>query len=167
MSRILVAGIGNLLLGDDGFGVEVVRRLRARGPLGAEIRDFGLRGQDLGLALLDDWDGVVMIDAARRGRPPGTLTVIEPEAPRAAVMLGGHGMDPAAVLAAVRAMGGAMARRRMRLVACEPANVPGEEDDLSMGLSECVAACVDPACALVESLVRELTAAAEREVDRA
>src|SRR6185503_14432627 len=108
----------------------------------AEIRDFGIRGQDLALALLDDWHGVVLIDAARRGRPPGTLTVIEPVPGRAAVMLGGHGMDPAAVLAAVRAMGGSIARRTVRLVACEPASVPGDEEDLVMGLSGCVAACV-------------------------
>jgi hydrogenase maturation protease len=166
VKRILVAGVGNVLLGDDGFGVEVVRRLHRRGLAGAEVRDFGIRGQDLALALLDDWRGVVIVDAARRGRAPGTLTVIEPVPGRAAVMLGWHGMDPAAVLAAVRAMGGSIARRTVRLLACEPAAVPGDDDDLVMGLSECVAACVDPACAMVEALVRELAAAAE-EVERA
>ena len=154
MTRILVAGVGNVVLGDDGFGVAVVRRLMERGgAAGAEVRDFGIRGQDLALALLDDWDAVVLVDAARRGRPPGTLSVLEPQLGRAGPVAG-HAMDPAAVLASARAMGGRAGR--LRLVACEPAAVPGEEDDLVMGLSPDVAACVEPACAIVESLIGEL-----------
>ena len=149
--RILVAGVGNVLLGDDGFGVEVVRRLRERGAArAAEVRDFGIRGQDLALALLDGWDAVVLVDAARRGKQPGTLSVLEPQ-PGRAVALAGHALDPASVLATARAMGGRVGR--LRLVACEPEAVPAEDEDLKMGLSPLLAACVDPACAIVESLI--------------
>lgn len=153
-AKILVAGVGNVLLGDDGFGVEVVRRLRERGGArAAEVRDFGIRGQDLALALLDGWDAVVLIDAARRGKQPGTLSVLEPQPGRAAA-LAGHALDPASVLATARAMGGRVGR--LRLIACEPAAIPGDEEDLVMGLSPCVAACVEPACAIVESLIGQV-----------
>src|SRR3954447_3910403 len=79
--RILVAGIGNIFLGDDAFGVEVVRRLMSRPlPDGVRVADYGIRGYDLALALLDETNDVtIMVDAVPRGGPPGTLYVIEPE----------------------------------------------------------------------------------------
>lgn len=76
--RILVAGIGNIFLGDDGFGVEVVRQLAQRDlPEGIEVVDFGIRGVDLAYASLDDYDAVIFVDTAPRGGAPGTLYLIE------------------------------------------------------------------------------------------
>ena len=153
---VLVAGIGNVFLGDDGFGVEVVRRLALRGaPAGARVVDFGIRGQDLALALVDGYDAIVLVDAARRGGAPGTLYLLEPLAGEGQGTLATHGMDPARVLAAVRATGAAIPT--LRLVACEPAVLPGDDDDLVEGLSPAVLAAVDPACAMVERVVAELT----------
>ena len=81
MSAILVAGLGNIFNGDDGFGVEVVHRLAAR-PLPADVRivDFGIRGLDLAYALADGYAAAILVDAARRGHAPGTVTIVEPEA---------------------------------------------------------------------------------------
>ena len=152
---VLVAGIGNIFLGDDGFGVEVVRRLARRGaPAGARVVDFGIRGQDLALALMDGYDAVVLVDAARRGGEPGTLYLLEPLAGEGQGTLATLGMDPARVLAAVRATGAAVPT--LRLVACEPGVLPGDDDDLVEGLSPAVLAAVDPACALIERVVAEL-----------
>ena len=82
-SRVLVAGVGNIFLGDDAFGVEVVRRLAGQTgrplPDGVRVIDFGIRGLDLAYALCDGYDAVIVVDAAFRGRPPGTLYVIEPD----------------------------------------------------------------------------------------
>src|SRR6516225_7125141 len=78
--RILVAGIGNIFLGDDAFGVEVARRLAARPqPDGVRVADFGIRGIDLTYALLDGYETVILVDATPRGGQPGTLYVIEPD----------------------------------------------------------------------------------------
>ena len=118
MSRILIAGIGNIFLGDDAFGVEVVRRLARRClPDGVEVRDFGIRGLDLTYTLLDGWDVVILVDAVPRGEPPGTLFVIVPETDEAqpqpladidmAVFeLQPHQLAPDRVLQMVQAMGG-------------------------------------------------------------
>ena len=79
MSGILVAGIGNIFRGDDGFGVEVVLRLARRSlPAEVSVVDFGIRGIDLTYALMDGYDAVVMVDTMRRGEAPGTVSVIEP-----------------------------------------------------------------------------------------
>ncbi|GAA2459939.1 hypothetical protein GCM10010191_95410 [Actinomadura vinacea] len=78
--KVLVAGVGNVLLGDDGFGVEVAGRLGAAPlPDGVRVADFGVRGVQLAHELLDGYDGLVLIDAVRLGDPPGTLSIIEPE----------------------------------------------------------------------------------------
>ncbi len=78
--RILVAGIGNIFLGDDAFGVEVARRLSGRElPRGVRVTDFGIRGYDLAYALLDGYETTILIDACPRGEPAGTLYVIEPD----------------------------------------------------------------------------------------
>src|ERR1700734_1751902 len=78
--RILIAGIGNIFLGDDAFGSEVARRLAARPmPDGVKVVDFGIRGFDLTYALLDGSDATILVDATPRGGPPGTLYVIEPD----------------------------------------------------------------------------------------
>jgi len=170
--RVLVAGIGNIFLGDDAFGVEVARRLSGRPqPAGVRVVDFGIRGLDLAYALLDGCDAAVLVDAAPRGGPPGTLYVIEPQlgaadgpgadGPAAAgPVLDGHSMDPAKVLRTVAALGGRPGR--VLVVGCEPAPpAAGDDgfDDMSMGLSDPVRAAVDEAVSLVESLARDLLAA--------
>lgn len=94
--RVLIAGVGNIFLGDDGFGVEVVRRLAGRElPDGVEVRDFGIRGMDLAYALQEDYEVVVFVDATPRGEKPGTVSLIEAEVEDdEEVSLDAHGMDP-------------------------------------------------------------------------
>jgi hydrogenase maturation protease len=153
----LVACIGNVFLGDDGFGVEVARRLsRSPLPSGAEVIDFGIRGLHLAYRLLEPIDLVVVVDTVSRGGLPGTLTVIEPELGRNDEPLAaaeGHGMSLSSAFAAARAMRGALPR--MLLVGCEPAVL--EE---RMELSDPVAAAVGPAVELLLSIL-ERTCAAE------
>lgn len=157
---ILVAGIGNIFLGDDAFGVEVVRRLATRRlPEGVRVVDFGIRGFDLAYALLDGDEAAILIDATPRGGPPGTLYVIEPEldgleeqgAPEETVEA--HTMDPVKVLRLVKAMGGQP--KRVLVVGCEPATLDADENG-QIGLSESVRAVVDEAVTLVESVIADL-----------
>jgi hydrogenase maturation protease len=158
--RLLIAGIGNMFLGDDAFGVEVVRRLAERVlPPGVEVADFGIRGMDLVYALGNGWQGVILVDAMRRGEPPGTLVVLEPELPAPGVSVpDAHAMDPVAVLAAARSQG--MMPKRVLVVGCEPALVPElqDGDDMVTDLSPEVEAAVEVA---VERIV-ELAAAFAR-----
>jgi hydrogenase maturation protease len=157
-ARVLVAGIGNVFLGDDGFGVAVVQRLASRGlPPEVDVRDFGIRGMDLTYALQDQYEAVLFVDAAPRGERPGTLTVIEPELDEEGdVVLDTHGMDPLRVLGLARALG--RVPPRVLVVACEPQTiVRSENDDELVGeLSPPVEAAVDAAVELVESLVAEV-----------
>jgi hydrogenase maturation protease len=149
--RILIAGIGNVFLGDDGFGVAVVQRLAARTlPEGVRAVDFGVRGFDLTYTLLEGYDAAILVDAAHRDGPPGTLYVLEPDpaAPDAEDALDTHGMTPARVLDLVRAMGGVAPL--LRVVGCEPATFG--DDEPTVGLSEPVEAAVDAAVGLVEEL---------------
>jgi hydrogenase maturation protease len=155
--RILVAGIGNIFLGDDGFGVEVVRRLAGRElPEGVEVVDFGIRGLDLAYALQEEYELVVFVDATPRGQEPGTVYLIEPEIEEdGEVSLDTHGMDPVKVIKLSRALGARPTRTLV--VGCEPqVVVSGEDyDDMLMELSEPVRAAVGEAVRLVESLVEE------------
>jgi hydrogenase maturation protease len=157
--RILVAGIGNVFLGDDGFGVEVARQLEGRAlPAGVDVIDFGIRGMDLAYALQDDYDAVVFVDTAPRGEAPGTISVIQPELDQDEVVIDAHGMDPVRVLGLARALG--RVPSRVLVVACEPERiVHGEHDEDLVGeLSPTVRAAVDEAVPVVESLVAELAA---------
>src|SRR4051794_2790954 len=97
--RILIAGIGNIFLGDDGFGPEVARRLIERGlPEDIWVEDFGIRGMDLAYALLEEHDAVIFVDTASREQEPGTLYLIEvPEFGEGEVAIDTHGMDPVKV----------------------------------------------------------------------
>jgi hydrogenase maturation protease len=158
--RILVAGVGNIFLGDDAFGVEVVRRLTERTwPDEVRIVDFGVRGLDLTYALLDGYEAVILVDAAPRGGPPGTLYVLEPTPDEAAAADGTealidlHGMDPAKVLRLVTALGGRV--ERLYLVGCEPAPV-ADLEEMQMEMSAAVRAAVEQAIPLVEELVGKL-----------
>jgi hydrogenase maturation protease len=157
--RVLIAGIGNVFLGDDGFGVEVVKRLAGRElPEGVEVKDFGIRGMDLAYALQDGYELVVFVDATPRGGEPGTVYLIEPEVEDdGEVTLDTHGMDPVKVIKLSRALGARPTRTLV--VGCEPRVVLGGEDydEMLMELSEPVRVAVDEAVKLVESLVEEIS----------
>ena len=167
--RILIACIGNIFLGDDGFGVEVARRLMNRQyPEGVQVRDFGIRGIDLAYTLLEDYDSLVLVDAVPRGSPPGTLFLIEPDltgmSPEKGVEAGimaldAHSMDPVKVLAYARTLGARPIQTL--LVGCEPTPLGGSEEDpeMQMGLSEPVQAAVDEAVKMIDSLVEQLASA--------
>jgi hydrogenase maturation protease len=149
--RILVAGVGNIFLGDDGFGVEVAQSLSKRQlPETMTVKDFGIRGFDLAYALLDPWDGVIVVDALPRGEAPGTLYVVEPDRSGAGEAdLNPHGMDPVRVLNLAASMGTISAR--VLVVGCEP-NDFGDELEGRMGLSSPVQAAVEEACNTVIEL---------------
>jgi hydrogenase maturation protease len=156
--RVLVAGIGNVFLGDDGFGVALAGRLARRAlPAGVEVVDYGIRGMDLAYAMQEGWDAVVLLDAAPRGEPPGTVSLIEPDTDDIPAGFDAHGMDPVKVLALARSLGGELPRTLV--VACEPLSAPApEEEDVVADLSEPVRAALDPAALLVEELLAELCA---------
>lgn len=157
--HILIACIGNIFLGDDGFGCEVARRLATR-ELRAEVRlvDFGIRGFDLAYALLDGYEVTIFVDATPRGGEPGTLYTIEPDLTELdgmdpqQMLVETHGMNPMKVLCMVKSMGGEF--KRIFVVGCEPATLGPEEGQI--GLSEPVEAAVDEAVSLLESLVTEI-----------
>jgi hydrogenase maturation protease len=155
--KLLVAGIGNVFLGDDGFGVEVVKRLRDR-PLGdgVDVIDFGVRGIHLAYSLTDgSYAGAVLVDAVSRGEAPGTLYAIEADLGAidpVAAPADAHSLTPDAVLAMVRRLGGPVAR--IVVVGCEPATL-----DEAMELSAPVAASVDGAVAMIRELVGEMRGA--------
>jgi hydrogenase maturation protease len=163
--RILVAGIGNIFLGDDGFGCEVVRRLAERElPEGVEVGDFGIRGMDLAYALMDPYEAVVFVDAVPRGEEPGTVYLIEAEVPEEGeVALDTHGMDPVNVIRLARVLGAEIPRTLV--VGCEPKVVlSGEQyDDMLMELSAPVEAAVEEAAKLVQSLVEEIYGAERKQ----
>ena len=155
--RILVAGIGNVFLGDDGFGVALADRLARRAlPAGVEVVDYGIRGMDLAYALHDGWDAVVLLDATPRGRAPGTLYVIEPDLTDLAPAVDAHGMDPVMVLGLAQALGGPLPR--VLVVGCEPQTVMrGDEEEVVAAISEPVRAALDEGVRLVEALLEDLT----------
>lgn len=155
--RILVAGIGNIFLGDDAFGVEVAQRLlHRRLPLGVHVEDFGIRSYDLAYAMLEEYDATILIDATARGGAPGTLYLIEPDMDELDQVEGqlvdGHSMNPVAALQLVKAFGGRP--RRLFLVGCEPATLVCENGDV--GLSRPVQAAVAGAIEMIASLIGEV-----------
>ena len=155
--RILVAGIGNIFCGDDAFGVETVRELQRRSlPEAVLVRDFGVRGHDLALALTEGYTAAILVDAAARGQPPGTVFVLELGAPelQAAEAFdgGGHSLNPVAVLRLAAQFGAPLPK--LILVGCEPAVL--ETEDGAIELSPPVQAAVPRAAALIESLVADL-----------
>ena len=163
--RVLVAGIGNVFLGDDGFGVALADRLaQSRLPAGVEVVDYGIRGMDLAYAL-HDYDAVVLLDASPRRSRPGTLYVLEPELDSLEGTFDAHGMDPVKVLALARSLGGALPRTLV--VGCEPAAViDPDSDEVVAELSEPVRGALDEAVRLVESLVVDLATMETQEVEQ-
>lgn len=162
-ARTLVAGVGNIFLGDDGFGVETVRVLATHQlPAHVEVVDIGVRGVHLAYQLLDGYDTLVLVDATARGGDPGTLYRIEVDSPGDIVpqgpVLDGHHMSPDAVLALLETLcsgtGGTPPGRTV-VVGCEPASL--EE---GIGLSAPVAAAVPEAVRVIQEIVRESQAPA-------
>lgn len=164
--RILIAGIGNIFLGDDGFGVEVVHSLTGRTyPAGVQVSDFGICGLDLAYTLLDGYETLILVDAVPRGGAPGTLYLIKPdlsgfdtrqgaEAERAG--LDAHSMDPVKVLAFASTLGAQLPE--ILLVGCEPAPIDGADDyaGMQIGLSAPVQAAVVEAVKMIDTLVEQL-----------
>ena len=154
-SRILIAGIGNIFLGDDGFGPEVMRHVcdGVDGSDGLRATDYGIGGMHLAYDLLEDWDALVLVDAIPDRGSPGTVHVFEAdhESPDAPAGLDAHSMDPATVFASLRALGGTPPRTIV--VGCEVADV-----NEAMGLSDLVAAAVPEAVRAVEAAVMMLRA---------
>lgn len=150
---VLVAGIGNVFLGDDGFGVEVVRRIDpADVPAGVEVADYGIRGVHLAYDLLDGhYDTLVMVDAVPVGEAPGTLAVIDATGHADTTEPGtvdAHTMSPDVVLRALRHLGGGVGR--VFVVGCRPAVLVER-----IGLSEPVAAAVDEAVRVTLDVARD------------
>jgi hydrogenase maturation protease len=155
-TKVLVACVGNIFLGDDAFGVEVAKRLRQESlPEGVKIVDFGIRSYDLAYALMDPWDDVILVDALPRGGAPGTVYVLEPELPGETAnaqpfAIDAHSMNPVTVLQMVRALGGKI--RRMLVVGCEPSSVEPDESG-NLGLTPAVEAAVGEAIATIKRLI--------------
>ena len=158
--RILVAGIGNAWLKDDGFGSEVVKALSDRElPVGVSVVDFGTGGLDLAYEVMRGYDGLILVDVSRQGEPPGTLYVMEadPDDVDGSIedgqALDPHGMDPETVLRFVKYVGGWPGR--VFVVACEPDQV----EDFGIGLSDPVSGAVQRAADLVLETVTQLQSA--------
>jgi hydrogenase maturation protease len=149
-AKVLVAGIGNIFFGDDGFGVEVARRLSTM-ELSDQLRvaDYGIRGMHLAYDLLAGYDVTILVDAVSRGGPPGTIYVLDVAGLRpAGRQLDPHGMTPDAVLELAVSLGAELGR--VFVVGCEPACV-----DERIGLSPVIAASVQAGAGAVLDLARE------------
>ncbi|AQT80965.1 peptidase M52 [Mycolicibacterium litorale] len=160
-TRILVAGIGNIFLGDDGFGSEVIRSLGDSFYRRDDVRvtDYGIGGMHLAYDLLDGWAALVLVDALPDRGAPGALHVFEAdhETPHAAAALDAHGIDPGAVFASLCALGGSAPRTVV--VGCEVVDTTE-----GIGLSEPVRASVPDAVNAVRAAVAMLTGPAVQEV---
>ncbi|MGI8494646.1 MAG: hydrogenase maturation protease [Pyrinomonadaceae bacterium] len=158
---ILIACIGNIFLGDDGFGCEVAKVLQTRNlPENVKLFDYGIRGYDLAYALLDGYDVTIFVDAVPNRTSPGTIYVIEPDVSefenmQADVsMLDAHTMNPMHVLRMAHSMGAKF--NKLLLVGCEPETLGGDEG--LMGLSKPVQTAVEKAADIVERLIAEILA---------
>ncbi|MEV0705048.1 hydrogenase maturation protease [Saccharopolyspora sp. NPDC050389] len=149
--------MGNVFLGDDGFGVAVAELLAGHPPEGARVADFGIRGIHLAYELMNGYDLLILVDAVARGDAPGTVSVIEPDlaAIEPAAGVDGHGMSPDALLACCKGFG--VPLRRVLVVGCEPADC-----SYRWGLTEQVADSVDAAGKTVRGLVATVLDAGAR-----
>lgn len=155
--RVMIAGVGNIFMKDDGFGTAVIKELQNhRLPDGVEIKDFGTGGLKLAYDLMRGYDGLILLDASKRGEKPGTLYVIEPEETSIETNLedGGpidpHGSDPATILRFVKGIGAWPGK--VLIVACEPESV----DEFEIGLSESVSGAVKDAVTLVNEIIKDI-----------
>jgi len=156
LRSILIAGVGNAWLRDDGFGGEVARRLQERDlPGGVSVMDAGTGGLDLAYEVMRGYDGLVILDVSQQGGEPGTLYVMEPDEDEVqggiedGEVINPHGMDPQTVLRFVKSIGAWPGR--VVVIACEPAHV----EEMGWGLSDQVRAAVDRAVDLVLETVAE------------
>ncbi len=153
--KVLVAGIGNIFLGDDGFGVEVVKHIdKCSLPddvrNGVTIGDFGIRGVHLSYELLNGYDALVLIDAMPLGEAPGTVVTFEPDVESVdPTSVDAHSMNPAVVLGLLASMGGHVPR--VVIVGCQPMTT-----DEGIGLSEPVLAAVAPAVDTVRQVLTDI-----------
>ena len=161
LRSILVAGVGNAWLRDDGFGGEVARRLSARElPEGVSVMDAGTGGLDLAYEVMRGYDALVILDVSKQGGEPGTLYVMEPDEDEVqggiedGEVINPHGMDPQTVLRFVKSIGAWPGR--VVVIACEPAEV----EEMGWGLSDSVSEAVERAVELVLDTLRELRAPA-------
>lgn len=155
--RIMIAGIGNIFLQDDGFGNEVIKKIREKDSFkNIEVHDFGVGGLKLAYDLMKGYDGLILIDASSRGDKPGTLYVVEPDEKeidgelKEGTFVDPHGGDASTVLKFVKALRAWPGK--VIIVACEPTAI----DDFQIGLSEPVAAAVIKAVELVEEIINEM-----------
>jgi hydrogenase maturation protease len=164
---VLVAGIGNIFLSDDGFGVEVANRLLTVSlPPGVRVAEFGIRGVHLAYELLEGYDALVLVDAVPMGEVPGTLAVIEPERDKLSSSADGegavvdaHSMSPDVVLGTLAHLGGTL--EQIYVVGCQPGSL--EE---GIGLTPPVAAAVDGAVDLCAQLVVDIVQPAGKGTSR-
>ena len=166
--RLLIAGVGNIFLGDDGFGVEVASRLAAADlPDWVRVADYGIRGMHLAYDLAGGYSSAILVDATARGGAPGTIYLIEPDvssrpeaaeaddaALAASPLFNAHGMQPDVVFSMLGA-----GTRQILVVGCEPASVA-----YGIGLSEPAAAAVDEAVGVVLDLVARAAAADDHQL---
>ena len=157
MKRILIAGIGNIFLGDDAFGVEIAQEmLKGQIAPGVHVVDFGIRSYDLAYALVDGYEAAILVDATARGEPPGTVYVIEVDLDQlsdiATASVDAHSLNPLAALQMAAAMGDLP--RKVYLVACEPEDLGSESGRI--GLSAAVRMAVPHAIDAIENLVGDL-----------
>ncbi|HEY2495763.1 MAG TPA: hydrogenase maturation protease [Candidatus Angelobacter sp.] len=156
--RILIAGIGNIFLGDDAFGVEVIKRLATRKlPETVRVTDFGIRGFDLVYALQDGYETTILVDASPQGQLPGTVFVMEPDlnspgSSEQQSVVETHGMNPMNVIRMAKAMN--VPLKRLLVVGCEPETLGGAEGH--MGLSVTVQAALDEAVNVIENVVNRI-----------
>lgn len=153
-TKVLIGGIGNIFFGDDAFGVVVARELAGRNlPTNVRVVDFGIRGLDLGYALLEELELIILVDVVQRGGPPGTLYVLEPlvnESSSGAIQ--SHEMAPERALEFARSMGASL--KQVRIVACEPESFELAADGESE-LTPAVAGAVMEAIRLIEGMIHD------------
>ena len=152
MKRVLIAGMGNVLRGDDGFGIRVIERMsRLDLPPGVELYEAGGAGIALVQKLMDGYEACIIVDAAKCNGVPGTLYRLTPEVPMVPGSIGMHELDPTKVLALARAMGALPSD--VVLIGCEPQ----ETDELCQELSAQVASTVDHAVEMIFQELQRLT----------
>ena len=144
--RILVAGVGNVLRGDDGFG-PAVTELLGHLPAGAEVVETGTGGVALLQELMVGCDGLVLIDAVDRGAPPGTLFVLEPEVGEGVHVPDVHLANPDRVLSMAKTMG--YLPDRVRIIGCQPLDI----EEMCQGLSPVVQRALPHAVRRIEEIV--------------
>ena len=161
---ILIAGIGNIFHGDDAFGVSVVSQLADAPPENARVVEFGIRGFDLVLALLEGHALTIFVDSVQKGGPPGSVYLIEPDlgelpdASASGIFENAHGLNPCKVLSIAKSLGASLGR--VLVLGCEPATLG--DDTGSIGLSEPAQAAIGPAIEMIRSVIDDFNKLGKR-----